>query len=343
MKQLISSHLESFSAKLLAADALQVSDNAYCQRYFRHLQIHHHYFLNIYADVLERVLLLSQMKPDQIVLVDFGCGNGLLALLARYCGFGKVIACDRDVNFIQAAQTLSTLMNIPLDHVLCGDEQTLKRHHLTTNINVIVGTDVIEHIYNLDLFFKTIASMNIGMVSVFTTASNPQNPFIVRRLKRLQLRDEYKGATPEDAVLTGNTAHEAFFVIRKKIIQNAFPNEGHEFWDDIAHKTRGMNRSDILNWIAIYNVNKKMPHMLSHPTNTCNPISGSWTERLLSLDEYKTIYGQHGFSLQCNNGYYDTAKPFPKNIVARCLNVMVKWGSMKLAPFIILSGKNVNK
>jgi len=32
---------------------------------------------------------------------------------------------------------------------------------------------------------------------------------------------------------------------------------------------------------------KILPPLLQHPTNTCEPLSGSWTEHLLTIAEYQ--------------------------------------------------------
>ena len=78
---------------------------------------------------------------------------------------------------------------------------------------------MIEHIYNLGIFFKTIQQMNPKMVSVFTTASNPANYFKVRALQKIQLKDEFEGGSPDDHALFGESPLEPFIKIREQIIR----------------------------------------------------------------------------------------------------------------------------
>jgi 2-polyprenyl-3-methyl-5-hydroxy-6-metoxy-1,4-benzoquinol methylase len=332
-------HISDFNKRIQQIAPAEISDNAYCVRYFAHLQTHLQYYLKIYTVVLNEALSNSRLSKEKVILLDYGTGNGLLGIFAKYCGFGYVIGYDIDADFVKAAGKLSSILNIEPDEWICGDADNLKAKLGSKKINIVVGTDVIEHIYNLYHFFDFVASMGNDIVTVFTTASNPENPFKVRKLKQLQWKDEYFGASPQDAVLCGGETHEAYFTIRNNIIKAYFPQIDTHTRKELTLRTRGLKKNEIIHSVEIYLQHKLMPEMPAHPTNTCNPYTGSWTERILTLDEYKSIYADKGFELNIICGFYNNQSSGLKSAVASGFNFLIRFIGMKIAPFIILVGK----
>lgn len=334
----IQSQIAGFEELLIKADPSRLDASTYSTAYLAHLLKNIRYYLDIYAEVLERALQKSNKDIASLVLVDYGCGNGLLGLFAKYCGFHKVYLADLDVDFIQAAGSLSDHINIKPDGFISGDENSLLQTLSTKKIDCIVGTDVIEHIYDLADFFKSLHAMNTHMVSVFTTAANVYNPVKRRRLKALQRKDELFGGKPGDDPLFGETAHPAFLEMRKNIIQSYAPLLEPGAVQKLAKNTRGLKKMDIRMAVRIYEENGKLPPRLQHPTNTCHPETGSWTERLLSIGQYRSIYAGAGFSLNIYTGKYDVYKKGIKSFINRILNAGIAVTGKMLAPYLMLVG-----
>ena len=334
-KHSFKSHILSFKSLLNSKDLSAVSSHAYCLRYLQHLTEHSNYYLSIYADVLEKMVSHSDYKKEQICLLDYGAGNGLLGIFAKYCGIGKVYINDISTEFIAAAKNLSKILGIQIDGFIAGDIEMANGF----SINAIVGTDVIEHIYDLNSFMSALNKINPNMVSVFTTASNPKNIFKVNQLKKLQRKDELTGGDPEDFILFGSESHESFFQMRKKIITETAPHINELNADKLAEYTRGMNRHDIIVAVNFYLSTGNFPNKINHPTNTCNPISGSWTERILRLEEYEEIYNANSYRLSVFNGFYDIHKNGLKKIINVTLNKSICILGKLIAPYIILVGR----
>ncbi|MDZ7615460.1 MAG: class I SAM-dependent methyltransferase [Patescibacteria group bacterium] len=84
------------------------------------------------------VLALANCQPDDVVL-DFGCGTGILLALLRGIP-KKMYACDINT---QAAQRMVKELAIPNIHFLSPDELAqLPRREVTT----IVAANVLEHV-----------------------------------------------------------------------------------------------------------------------------------------------------------------------------------------------------
>ena len=330
-------YIKAFEKKLELVVIDDISTEQYCKRYLSHLLQHKKYYLAIYADVLNKLIQHSNQKKGDILLIDFGAGNGLLGIFAKYCGFKKVFINDIDEKFVQASRKLATQLLVEIDGYIHGDIASVKTYFKNEIPTAMVGTDVIEHIYNLEIFLKTIQQINPAIVSVFTTASNPVNYFKVRALKKVQLKDELEGGTPDDHVLFGESPLEPFLQIREQIIRKNAGGLPDAVVMALAKATRGMNEADIRTAIGQYHSSGKIP-VPAAGNNTCNPLNGSWTERILSLNSYISLYNTAGFTCKFYAGFYNDFESGPMNFVKKLLNAGITTLGKKISPYIVIVG-----
>lgn len=329
--------IKSFEKKLETVIIDEISPESYCRKYLAYLLAHQKYFLSIYADVLNKWAIHSKKDIANSILVDYGSGIGLLGLFAKFCGFKKVILVDVDSAFIGASQILSKKLNIELNGFITGGIHQLQSYGGDESFDAIVGTDVIEHIYDLDEFFIALQKINPFMVSVFTTGSNPENFLKVKALKKIQEKDEYVGGYPGDHLLFGAIQLEPFLNIRKEIILNLNADLTEEEVVKLAAATRGMDKADIIRAVNEYRINKRVP-LPSNDTNTCNPFTGSWTERILSLTTYRTIYRKAGFTCEIHAGFYNEFENGFSALVKKMLNLLITFAGNKISPYIVIVG-----
>ncbi len=158
----------------LDPDTLTISD--YYRDYLKRILTDSEYYLELYADHLHYALQKQDLK--NAVVVDYGCGCGLMALMAKLTGVRKVIAIDIFDTSIADAKIIAQQLGISADHYLVGDIAQL-RDWLQENrlkVNSLIGMDVVEHIYNLPEFFKMLKHVAApGMEICFGTGSNPYN------------------------------------------------------------------------------------------------------------------------------------------------------------------------
>ncbi len=329
-------HIPSFTKLLNNINVADISSNAYAGDYLQKILEHKIHFLHIYADALNKAFDAADCLPAKATLIDFGCGNGLLALFAKYCGVYEVHASDVNADFVMAAQQLSKQLNIALDGWIIGDENSLTKHFVQQKPDIIIGTDVIEHVYNLDRLFSIIQLLNPNMITVFTTASVAENPFKSKQIKKLQREDEYTGSN----ILHSNHpfAGWPFLQVRKQFIKTAFPELPKDTILLLAKATRGLQQNDIKPAVDNY-LQKKILPTLPQNDNTCDPVTGSWTERLLTVTDYKKIYNQYGFQLSIYHGFYNSFEPGFAALIRKLANGFIKLWGIKLAPFIVLVGK----
>lgn len=328
----------SFASLLDSIEVEALDSSPYSKRYLQHLLSYKYYYLAIYAHVLDSALEQSNKPINELSLLDFGAGNGLLGMFARYCGFKKVFLCDINPNFVHASALVAEKLDIPIDGFIAGELPAVRNELKEIPPDIIAGTDVIEHIYNLDEFFAEIKSMNPEMITVFTTASNPDNYLKVKKLRKLQAKDELEGGDPEDFALAGEEKHAAYLDIRKGIISENFPRLDKAGIAKLAEASRGLRRPDIIDFVNYYLANGSFLSTLADDFNTCHPETGSWSERILPVIDYQQLYARHGFLLTIKNGFYNSFDGGARSVVNYFMNLLIKLLGKKTAPFITLTG-----
>lgn len=299
-------------------DKLPISD--YNKQYIANLKPAITYYTEIYRRALIRALTLFPTKKEEAIAVDYGGGCGLFSIFMKLYGINKVIYVDMNPASVHTIKELGKVFGVLPDAIICGDSPELVTWSRKNKIkpNLIIGLDVIEHIYNLRHFFKDIVSLNKDISLVFMTGSNPMNAWKCRKLRKEM-----------DAYEKGNAVTPNYYTKRLEFIKQIHPDMEEEKAHEYAAATRGMNYPDIRYFIQSHNWNgtgAATETNFRDKNNTCDPETGNYMERILPLNEYSHYMSDREDGiLFINVGFYNT---FVKNRLKR-------WGA-KLANFLIL-------
>jgi len=327
-------YIAGFREMILRTDVRLMTDQPYPTYYFEQLKSTLDYTLHIYADLLHQTINQTTLNISECHLIDYGAGNGLLGLFAKYAGFKAVMINERDPEFLSFSKRLAAFHHIDIDHFSGHDLLEEANTFLDFKPHVLVANDVIEHIYNLDLFFERCKWLNPNLVSGFTTASNAMHPIKSRKLMSLQRKDEFEGNHgPFEP-------HRPFFEIRQSIIKALLPSLDQSTVNEWTKRTRGLHRKDIELAVTRWKKTGNMPLTIQHPTNTCHPETGSWTERLLPISVYQSIAEKSGFQCFVQPGYYNVNHPPIQKIIAHILNKTIQITGKRWAPFLFLFYKS---
>ena len=110
----------------------------------------------------------------------------------------------------------------------------------------------------------------------------------------------------------------------------------------LAQRTRGMRRFDIRRVVTDYLRTGALPPEPSHPTNTCDPITGNWCEKLLDPEKLAAILRKQGLCVRTLAGYYGSgaAGSWVKRAARIAANIAIRRSGclgLRLAPFYCLS------
>ncbi len=115
----------------------------------------------------------------------------------------------------------------------------------------------------------------------------------------------------------------------------------HFLTEDDIHKlakaTRGLNKEDIYRAIDKFCHTGDMP-VPGDGANTCNPLNGSWTERILSLQTYNSYYRDAGFTCKIYAGFYNEYEKGLSAYVKKLLNSLIGIFGKRISPYIVIVG-----
>ena len=301
---------------------LDISDNSrqYLKKYIHDSS----YFISFYSQVLQKSLRRIKNPVTESVFVDYGGGCGILSLLARLIGFKTVIYNDIYEKSLMDAKIISKHTGIPVDYFICGDAEAFVTQMNLINIHpdLICSVDVLEHIYNLDSWFKSISKLH-GFCLIFVTGANSGNPIIKKRLKKIHKISEYQGC--EKNVRVNDTyLNTSFLEEREKIIRKKFPELSENEIKYLSVSSRGLIREDIENLVFRYSRDGVFEYHPDHPTNTCDPYTGNWAERLIDLKKLKDNIASNGLSMDITSSFYCYSDNKILNSVKMLVNLLIK-------------------
>jgi hypothetical protein len=286
-------------------------------------------------------LVNKHIPFQEFVLVDYGGGSGVFSYLASELGIGTVIYTDIYDVSCRDALYFSSVLNLPLEHIVCGDLNELivyvKDQQLS--VNCIVSFDVIEHIYEIESHISSLSLLSgSGLRIVYGSGANQKNPRQAFIIRKLQLIDEYENRTRQWGHKERDTL-KAFYDIRKGIISDYDNGLTLSEISFLAKSTRGLIKSDIEKCVDEYKNSGLITYKPNHPTNTCDPLTGNWSEHLMDTSWLEELFNSAGFETVTLSGYYSLTGNIVKTTIQRVLNGFIKLlrkQALILAPYYII-------
>lgn len=315
----------SLATRLQQIDYQQLPVSEYNKQYIARLKPALPYYMLIYAECLYQGASRTGIPLSALTIVDYGGGSGFLSILAKELGFGQIIYIDLNPKSVETTGILKDRTGSGPDVILYGDSDKLASWCNEKGVvpHILVATDMIEHVYKLEPFFKDLMKVNAEMLLIFTTASSPFNPYVKWKLHRLM-----KGCE------SGSLESPNYYTQRKQFISKGYPHFSTDEIEKWSRQTRGMAFQDIRQAIE-QNI---LPEP-EDPCNTCDPANGNWTERILPIRVYQAL-APEGYSLRIRKGFYNEKRKNPvAGFICKGINCLIRFcgkAGLRLAPFIFL-------
>lgn len=323
----------------LDIDALDVSESV--KSYFRYDLTKLAYVSKCNAFILYHLLLNTNSQKSNSIIVDHGAGIGLFSFLVKRMGY-TCISHDLFDEYLDGIRKIGTALNARPDYFVLGDTNALVAycHFHDLTILGLASRNVIEHLPNYQEFFNEISSLGAeGFRLVITTSANIHNPLVKRLHLKIHKEYEYKGSRVDmdhpdlDESLSG-------IQLRSALIKNQFSQLDSDTIRTLAILNRGYTEKEILQRSAYYIKSGHWPAPPQEHSNTCDPISGAWVERLVTYSDYQYAAQVAGFSMEALAGFYNTNySSFLKNCVSFVLNGLLKFKHpfiLNLSPFLAM-------
>ncbi|MDR1632068.1 MAG: glycosyltransferase [Dysgonamonadaceae bacterium] len=312
---------ESCIAKIREIDFNRLDISDYNRKYIQNILLYIHYYFKIYT---QAVSTFSNSQPEKNWVVDFGGGHGFLSLFLKSIGY-RVIYCDINPLSVKTVSKIKAETGFGPDEIIAGSVTELNRFCLDNQLkpDYLIATDLIEHVYDLQDFFRQLQSINPDFEMVFTTASNPENAYKCRQLRRFMVQ-----------------AEEGYFHKRKELIQTNANRLTETETTVLAKLSRGKIYPDILKMLDAYHQTGKLPSPPDDAFNTCDPETGNWTERIVPLKTYEQFASEAGFRTAFAPGFYNEERGSKIiSFVCRTLNFCIKQSGksgFKFAPYLLI-------
>jgi len=308
---------------LLNLDTLNISD--YNKTYLKKYVNEFNYYMSIYIQLLQKSLNKLSKPISQSTFIDYGGGCGILSYLAKEIGFKTVIYNDIYQTSVDDVKIISKSLGIDIDNFISGDVDELVKQikQQVLKPDLICSFDVLEHIYDIEDWFKSICEIENPFSIIFMTHANPCNPLINFRLKKLQRRAEFKGLKKGEGWKEIDI-HTSYLEARKNIIQNYMPDISKKNIQLLADRTRGLRKYDIEKIVIDFQKTGDILYQIKHPTNTCDPFTGNWAEHLISFKELRLIAKTNNLKMIITNSFYVYSKNKILNIPKYILNQLLR-------------------
>lgn len=295
--KVIDIQLMDFGEKLesLNIKVLELHDNSelYLKRYIDNLK----FYLNLDFDLIELASRRISKNVSESTLIDFGGGIGLFSMLAKYSGFSKVIYVDIDQNSLEDAQKIASSIGYSADSYILLESDMFSKSELMLP-DVVVSRDVIEHVYSLNDFLQSATALGWNEM-IHNTSANPKNLWLKRYFKDVHLKAEFEGYK-DDLGHKDSQSTKSYFQIRREYINSLIPDILEEELDSLSLSSRGYRLEDIREIIKSGQL--AFPTKSQVSTNTCDPNTGNWAERLLFEFEYRAIAQKYGYEMTTRAG-----------------------------------------
>lgn len=298
------------------------------------------------AYLLSLSLADTEKTLERFVFVEYGGGLGILSLLAREIGVGRVIYNDLNPIALHGARILAKHFGLQADAYVRGEVEDVIQFLLQSkqDCNGIASSNVIEHIPDLDAHFRSLARLHASpgrMTAVMATNVNAHNPWIAKRYARRHMMAENGRLDPITGRVVGG-----HLATRREIIEKCEPTLSASVVESLAYRTRGCTAESIRASIQCYLNFGQLPSSPEHPTNTCAPDTGVWSDRLMDSARITKPLREAGFVVKILPGYYGPAKQAKQlNWQRRVLNLVIRavgTPGLRIAPFYTIHAHRFN-
>ncbi len=296
------------------------------------------------AFILFHILKNSSKTISDNLIIDHGAGLGFFSFLVKRLGM-QCICHDISSEYIDGIKVIGKeLYSLP-DHFVIGDTDALIQYCQVNSLQPdgLGSRNVIEHIPDYKQFFSELNQLSKpGFAAVITTSANMHNPLVKRIHLKIHNQFENEGIITDMDNPTLNTSN-CGIIMRSVLIRKHFPELNENVIIQLAKLNRGYMEQEIIARVSSYIQSGKLPAPFQEPSNTRDPATGAWVERLVSYSNYKKAAESSLFQFELVPGFYNTHYTSGiKNIVSQVLNLILKiknpW-SVNLSPFLAMKLK----
>lgn len=235
---------------------------------------------------------LVRFSPEGKVILDAGCGYGVIAIVLAMMGADKVVGIDI------SEERLSTFAQIIQDYGF--DKQLEARLQSVENtglpdasVDAVISNEAISHYHDVDAFLREAARvLKPGGVLLIADGNNASNP--LRRRHTQEIWERFENGPP--GTVHGHVLEVPYIWMRRQIIRSSAPHLPDNVVEQMARRTSYMRKEEVLQSVKDYLATGQLPSSM-FDRNQCpvNPLSGAYMEHMFYPPQLARQIEGYGF------------------------------------------------
>lgn len=235
---------------------------------------------------------LARFDPQDKVILDAGCGFGVIAIILALMGARKVWGVDISESRLTTFQRIINDYNLfdRLDAQLRGVEDTGLE---SCSVDAVISNEAISHYSDVDAFLREAARiLKPGGVLVIADGNNAGNPFRRRNIERIW--DRFENGPPGD--VHGHKCQKPYVEMRREIIRSVAVDLPEDVVQRLALETAYMTQEQVVQAVNEYLSTGRLPgSRFDRRRCPVNPLSGDHMERMFHPAQLAREIEQYGF------------------------------------------------
>jgi ubiquinone/menaquinone biosynthesis C-methylase UbiE len=212
------------------------------------------------------------IKPKNKLIVDVGCGFGIIDIYLALRGAKIVYGIDLEKNL--AFNRINKLLKV--DNVIPIKGYADNLPVSTSSIDIVLITDAISHINNITGFFKEAYRVLKPNSILFIEDGSGLNKRLLRHLEPAR-----------------SSVHNKYRDKRKQMIKEDFPNLSNKLLEYLTDMTKGLWGLEIRDAVGTYLKTGKIK--CQEKDDIREPDTGYWMEKMWDPYHIKKLLQEYGF------------------------------------------------
>jgi len=283
--------------------------------------------------------LFRMSKASGACLLDLGCGFGLMAIIFGIYGSKEVVGYDMNTEKIEIFRRLLLYVDSEINSVkaVLGDSSRIE--YPDEYFDVVVADETFSHIREMERSIREVHRvLKTGGQFLLRDGNNSLYP--IGRIKRRRFWRRVEFGPIDPSSFRSTDIPLPYFEVRRKMIQERFPQMGLEKVNFLSEETSGMYGTEIYEAVEEF---EKSGVISGRPKfRYRNPMTGEFPERELNPFTLKCLLKEIGFEVRFIPHFYSASFNDIEMTMKRIFYWMGKYipiGHLFLSPGFALLGK----
>lgn len=261
-------------------------------------------------------------KAKDASILDLGCGFGLMATIFGLYGSKEVIGYDLNVEKINLFKKLLLYLNPEIKNVkpVLGDSSKIE--YPGEYFDVIIANETLSHVREIEESIHEVYRV-LKPGGSFLIRDGNNSLFLLGKIKRRRFWKRIEQGPIDPSWFRSTDISLPYIEIRRKLINEKFPQISTEKIDFLSQETAGMFGEEIFSAVKEFEKDGKMPHKPIFPYR--NPITGEFPEKEINPFRLGGLLKKRGFEVSFTPYFYSESLGNIEMIVKRLYYLMEKY------------------